>query len=109
MKYKLKTDARKFFEKKLGEKIECIEYWNKLIISKSLLDEVENVYIQYGIQNSKTSTSLCGWNGNKKQADFRFTIMVNEIGYEDYNDCDISSLMDKMQKTVNEFFKPLTK
>ncbi len=110
-KFKLKVAARQFFSDSYTKRIEEMKFWKSVGIPKELLDEVDNVYIEYGhektLESGNKSSTLCGWDGNKKEADFRFTVKVQDISHTNYDKCDIPKLMDKMQKVVNEFFKPL--
>ncbi len=109
-KYKLKKKARQFFDEKFHEKIFSLEFWQKETISINLLEEVENVYVDYGIKSSELGTSLKGWdsnNGNPK-AQFHFTVNVNEISNKNYDRVKIPELMDEMQKVLNKFFKRFT-
>ncbi len=109
-KYRLKKDARQFFDEKFHDKISSLEFWEKEIISINLLDEVENVYVEYGIKSSENGTSLKGWGdgyGNPK-AQFHFTVNVKDISCKKYDTVKIPELMDEMQKVLNRFFKRFT-
>ena len=109
-KYKLKVEARQFFNDSYAKEIKDKDSWKNLGIPIELLNEVNNVYIQYGHEENlskSTVTSLRSWDGHKQKAEFRFTIKVQDIDNENYNNCNIPKLMDEMQEVVNNFFKPL--
>lgn len=110
-KFKLKIEARQFFSDNYAKEIQEMKFWENIGISKELLKKVENIYIQYGhekkLSENAKSISLCGWDGSKKESEFRFTIKIEDISHTNYNKCNIPELMDKMQKVVNQFFKPL--
>lgn len=110
-KYKLKEQARQFFDEQLHKEIESIEYWKKKEIPHQLLDEVPIVYIEYGHQeNNKDGNGaivkhLNSWNGDKRVGEFRFTLKVSDIGYVQADRVNISELMDAMQGVTDRFFK----
>ena len=109
-KYKLKKEARQFFDEKFHEKIYPLDVWKKEVISIKLLDEVDNVYIDFGIKSSESGTSLQGWcsdNGNPK-AHFHFTVNVTDISNSNYESVNIPHVMDEMQKMLNKYFKTYT-
>ena len=104
-KYKLNPDARKFFDEHLQREVQTKDWWEKQVIPIQLLEEVPNVYIEYGRKISEYSTSLKEWQTDGKRAKFEFTISVNDISYADYNKVSIPFLMDKIQSVVNDYFK----
>lgn len=106
-RYKLKKAARQFFDKKLHEEIKPLEFWNKKTISANLLDEVDKVYIDFGIKRSESTTDLKGWNNNNEDpnAHFHFTVYVNDMQYVDYKNIEIAEVMDEIQKVLNVYFK----
>lgn len=106
-KYKLKADARKFFDEKHHANINELKTWNAMGIPIQVLDEVESVYIDYGQENTYKSSSLRGWSAEGKIAKFRFTIIVNDIDMVDYEKTNMPELMDELQKIANKFFKYL--
>lgn len=103
-KYKLKKDARQFFDEKYHEKIQPLEYWNEITVHKNLLDEVERCYIDYGHEFG-TRTDLSGWTSIGNKAEFRFTLNVTDINNTDYDKVNVAELMDEMQKVCNKYFK----
>ena len=108
MKYKLKKEARQFFDENLHNEIKTKEFWEKQLISIALLDEVDRVYIDYGRRTSQNSANLCGWSSNNgivPEAHFDFTVKVSDIDYKDYVKVKPSDLMDEMQKVLNRFFR----
>jgi hypothetical protein len=108
-KYKLKKEARQFFEDKYHQEIKEISFWKDLCIPIQLLDEVDIVYVDYGHESILTSgtktSSLKGWSREGKRAEFRFSLQVNDIEISDYEKVDIVELMDEIQKVTNSYFK----
>lgn len=104
-KYKLKPDARKYFDDHLQREVQAKEWWEKKVIPIQLLEEVPNIYIEYGRKISECSTTLKGWQSDGERAKFEFTLVVNDISYPDYNKVSIPYLMDKIQSVVNDYFK----
>lgn len=105
-KYKLKKEARQFFDKKYHTVIHTGKYWEELNIHENLLDEVEKVYVDYGIRASPIASVISGWSSNEGEptAEFHFTLKVNDISSKKYEQVSIPELMDEMQKVVNKFF-----
>lgn len=107
--YKLKKEAKIFFKHDLHEKIKSIEFWNNEKIHENLLQEVDNVFVEYGIKTSECSSQLKGWNSNdgNPKAHFHFTVHVSNIDSERYDKVSIPEMMDEMQKVVNKYFDRL--
>lgn len=105
-KYRLKPDARKFFDKKYHESIYELKVWEKEIISLNVLDEVERVYIKLGHERdypTYKSSSLSGWGDDKSH--FHFTIHINDVEYLDHDQINVSGMMDAIQKVVTKFME----
>lgn len=106
-KYKLKVNARQFFSKEYARHIEPMTFWKSVEVPIQLLDEVDLVYVDYGHESVLDSgtkyNSLSGW--RKEEADFKFTIKVQEMTSKEYNEVNIHELMDEFQKIANKFFK----
>ena len=105
MKYKLKKEARQFFDEKHHTNIYPIEVWKKEGIHINLLDEVDRVYIDYGIKFSESGTGLKGHSGEKKEAHYEFTIRVLDMDYKEYENVKVAPLMDELQKVCDRYFK----
>ena len=104
-KYKLKVDARRFFNDKYYKLNEPLEYWDKLKIPIQLLDEVDLVYVDYGIKTNESSQTLCGY--KLEYSHFNFKLVLDNITYKKYNSVEIHKLMDEIQKVTNKYFKDL--
>jgi len=114
-KYRLKKEARQFFDKKLSKEIKTLESWRKEAVTSPLLEEVELVYINYGTypkrisETSGFSASLCGHKGTEKESHFEFHVIVNDVDWKDYdkinNDSFIAKWMDEIQKVTNQLIK----
>ena len=105
--YRLKKEARQFFSERMAKQIAKLEYWEKQNVHMNLLEQVENVYVEYGIKDTPNSASLCGWssnNGVTPSAEFRFTLKVNDIELNQYQTVNIPDLMDAIQEAANKFF-----
>ncbi len=106
-RYRLKKEARQFFKDKYHTDIEAFEYWEEKKIPIEVLEEVEKVYLKYGISNGDRVVSLCGLDHAKKLSHFEFTVMVEDITYNEYKSVNTSKMMDKIQIVLNQFFKSL--
>lgn len=110
LKYKLKVEARQFFDEKDSKVVEKLEYWKDNLIPIQLLEEVDLVYIEYGQEDDsgeiKTRT-LQGWNQDPLRAHFDFTLKFRDLEYDDYKKINIPELMDKIQVVVNIFFNKI--
>jgi hypothetical protein len=102
-KYKLKEDARKFFDYYLCKDVDVLEYWTKKCIPIQLLDEVGMVHVKYGRQTSKNSVALCEF--SKDGAIFEFTICAPDLQVKEYEKMNIPALMDIIQKDIDKYFK----
>ncbi len=105
-KFKLKKEARQFFDKDYHKEINSFEFWETLKIPLPLLDEVESVYIDYGHCDKNpngSTTRLASWQSDGKSAQYRFTVHVQDINLTEYASVNISELMDEMQKVVKGF------
>lgn len=106
-RYKLKKEARQFFEENLHKEIKPLQFWLDERISERLLDEVDKVYINYGIKTSESAAQLCGWSSNNGEpnAHFHFTVIVDDMSLNDYKNIEIAEVMDEIQKVLNKYFK----
>lgn len=107
-RFRLKKEARQFFDKEQHVRIETLEVWNSLTISEVLLEPVGRVLIEYGIvkdDSDKTKlTNLCSWKGTEQEAEFKFTLRVSDITNKEYTIVDKVVLMDALEETANKFF-----
>jgi len=105
--FRLKKEARQFFSDSMAKEIAKKNYWEENNVHNNLLEQVENIYVDYGIRTSENSKQLCGWSSNfggTPSAEFRFTLKVVDIDNEQYRTVNIPDLMDAIQKTANKFF-----
>lgn len=103
-KYRLKPDARKFFDKKYHENIYELKTWETEKIPLPVLDEVERVYIKLGHEKDNgtyKSSALSGWGDDKSH--FHFTIHISDVEYMDHEKINVAEMMDSIQKVVNKF------
>src|SRR6478609_10695196 len=105
LKYKLKKEARQFFKKDWHTDILTSDRWKKRSIPTELLDEVEKVYLSFGISTSDISKTLCGHKGNERESHFEFTVHVADHDWKEYEAVDRGALMDKIQSVLDTYFK----
>lgn len=113
-KYKLKKEARQFFDSKLHKEVNSHDFWIKNAVTTPLLEEVGIVHIEYGsfpkeLGKGSKSTSLCGHDGNKKLSHFEFTVYVNGMDWQQYEQVNDSTFlakwMDELQKTTDKLIQ----
>lgn len=113
--YKLKKDARHFFQGStlvdvsLAREIKPLEWWEDNNIHSLLLDEIPLVYVSYGHERVSdsgiVSRDLKGWSGPEKSSKFNFTILVSDPEGAVYKDVKIEEVMDQIQWVLDKFFK----
>ena len=106
-RYRLKKEARQFFKDKYHTGVNSFEYWKQNNIPIEVLEEVEKVYLKYGVKTSEAAASLCGLDHGEKLAHFEFTVIVEDITHKEYESVDTSEMMDNIQKVLNRYFKSL--
>ncbi len=104
-KYKLKPEARKFFNKDLSTQVKDLSWWNKNVIPEELLNEVGKVHVEYGHRKSEIGISLSGWKGEEQEGEFLFTVKVSDMSNKDYTAVNISVVMDEIQNVLDKYFK----
>lgn len=106
-KFKLKKQARQFFDEKYHKAIKELKYWQEEKIRSELLDEVDAVYVDYGHEHTLSSGTRCsdlsGWDSEKAQ--FKFTVNILDIKNTDYEKIKVAEMMDEIQKTLNKYVK----
>lgn len=115
-KYRLKTEAVKFFKKELSCSIYDLDTWTKTYnVDESALELVEDCFISYG-REDEIGSSLCGWgnpNNEKRKthigAHFHFTLHFPSMKYQEYDRFEkgklTRNLMDRIQTVVNSFYE----
>lgn len=108
-KYRLKPDARKFFDKKLHHENQKMIWWQKYYgIPIELLDEVEMVYIDYGhsykLESGTKTANLQGWQSDGRKARFHFTVKIDDIEHKDYDKINLADVMQEIQTVLNDYF-----
>lgn len=105
--YRLKNDAVQFFDDKHSKKVKPISYWFEIGVSIYALDEVEPIFITYGIRTSDISTSVSEWDSNGSTAKFHFTINAYDISLKEYNflkeEKNIRDMMNNIQNEISNF------
>lgn len=107
--FRLKKDARQFFDKKFLTSIMPLKSWQANNVHENALEEVDKIYISYGHTDVENfCTQLKGWSGfaPKNSAKFFFTINVLDVESKEYEfikDSHISELMDRLQNVINDY------
>jgi len=103
--FKIKSEAKQFFDKSIRNEIKPLKFWAKNSVYQNALEKVEKVYLTYGIAQNSSLNNICGWSGLNNDAKFHFTINVNDITNETYHiikdDELMSDLMGKIQTVIN--------
>ena len=114
-RFRLKTEAVKFFKKELSCRIYDLDTWTKTYnVDESALELVEDCFISYG-REDKIGSSLCGWGNpdNEKRkthigAHFCFTLHFPSMKYKEYDEFQkgeiTRKLMNLIQNNVNQFY-----
>jgi len=111
IKYRLKKDARQFFEKKqISTDIYTLSKWKDVHgIPEELLEEVPRVHVSYGHERIGStgvrSSHLGGWRSDEQMAYFQFTVWVNDVSNTDYSSIKQDEMMDEIQKVLDRYFK----
>ena len=114
-RYRLKSEAVKFFKKDLACKIYELETWVKSFnVDENALEEVEDCFVSFG-REDEIGSSLCGWGNpdNEKRktrigAHFHFTLHFPSMKYKEYDEFQkgkiTRKLMDMIQNDVNHIY-----
>lgn len=101
MYYKLKPEARVFFNEHYAGYAKPLSYWQERTIHENLLEKAGRVCVEYGHINGN-STDLSKWNIGS--AEFRFTLKVFEMDHKTYDKINIPEIMDEIQKVLSRRF-----
>ena len=106
--YKLKEKAVPFFDHWLSRKVETLDFWGKNHVLIQALEEVEDVYITYGIKVNEISTDLSSHDGTLKLGKLHFTLNISDLSGKNYNSLtseseNLRKLMAAIQNTVTDF------
>lgn len=106
--YRLKKAVVPFIKEEHATRIYSLDTWESLQIDIKALEEVKPIFISYGIQSSGNSHNLGGWS-QQDGGDFQFTIHFPDLKHSDYDKLSngrmTRELMDKMQDTINYFYR----
>lgn len=112
--YKMKKDARHFFQNSLEHKdhsseIKPLKWWEENSIHPALLDEVPLVYVSYGHERvselGTISRDLRGWSSPDKSSRYNFTIICSDPDGYIYQNIKIEEVMDQIQGVLDKYFK----
>jgi len=105
-KYRLKKEAVPFFADKLATSIGDYDFWNNYNVEDKALEEIEDVYIDYGIKKTKYA-DLCGW--SEDGWNFCFTVRFPSMKYHEHDlFCKgkmVRDLMNRLQYEANRFME----
>ena len=105
-KYRLKKEAVQFFEEKTATKILSLFEWELRQVDINALEEVQPVYLTYGVPFSENVTTTSGWNKDKG-SHFHFTINFPSSDYKRHDEFTngrmVRELMDKIQNELDYF------
>jgi hypothetical protein len=113
-KFRLKKEARQFFDEKYHKIIWPENTWKEQKFMLELLEPVERVYIECGHENRTEdqkirSVSNSGWSRTGEhdgESRFHFTIKIQDVDYLDHErKINPTELMDMVQATVNDYIK----
>jgi hypothetical protein len=106
-KFRLKKEVCHLFGDGYKRGIKEMHLWNADGIPAQILEEVERLHISYGHKsisfNGLSSSNLSGWTSEGNKAEFHFTVTLNGVSSEEYNDIDPRKLMDDIQYAINAF------
>jgi hypothetical protein len=112
--YKLKKDARHFFQGStlyddVSKDIQPQKWWDDKGIHPLLLDEVSLVYVDYGHESVSesgiVSRTIKGWSNPEKSSKYNFAIVVSDPGGDVYRSVKIEEVMDQIQLVLDKYFK----
>jgi hypothetical protein len=109
-KYKLKKEARQFFDSKYHTAIYPLSIWQKEGIPIQLLEEVQRVHIQSGHKKECSDgteyTNISSWNKDRNHSsEFMFTVHVKDVKCSEHDKISVAEMMDEMQRVLNRYFK----
>ena len=106
--YRLRNEAVSFFKKDIATAIKSIDDWNAIGVDVNALEEVEELYIRYGIPTGEKGKSLSGWDKDEG-SHFHFTIVFPSVKHNEHDkfvDGKLTrELMNKVQKQLNTFYQ----
>lgn len=111
-KFKLKSEARQFFDEDLHQDIEPLSFWKEKMIHERLLNEVERVYVVLGhsskLQSGANYKSIAGWSQEQGEAHYHFTLKIRDVAAEDYYKIDKTKLLEEIQESINNYVRSIT-
>lgn len=116
-KYRLKTEAVKFFQEKYATKVLDFADWQKIGVDENALEEVGQAHIVYGHESQRGSgdqayktSSLSGWGDDSSR--FHFTIHFPSVKFMEHdkfaNGKVVRELMNKFQRSIDSFYQDFT-
>ncbi len=106
--YRLKKEAVQFFKDKYATSIYPLDTWDDIGVDIIALEEVEEMYIEYGHYSlNGNGSSLSGW--GEKGTYFHFTITFPSVKYNEHdkfnNGKTTRDLMNRIQNQINYFYQ----
>lgn len=108
-KFRLKKEALPFFDEGLASDIRPLYEWQQQYkITELALEEVEPLYVTYGIKSGVNSHNLNGW-GEKQGSHFHFTLHFPSVKFSEHDKFAkgkmTGKLMEKIQHVLNQFYE----
>lgn len=109
-KYRLKREAIQFFDDKYKRAVQDAYLWHEAGVSENAIEEVEEVYLSYGIKRDNYS-NLGGWsNLENKDSGSHFCFTINfpcqdYREYKEFSETVIPVLMRDIQAVINKNYE----
>lgn len=104
MNYRLKKEARQFFES-MKRLVKPLSTWEEHGVHINLLEKVEKVYVTYGKKTSAYSADLKEYTHATKEAIIYFDLHIADCEHEDYKNFDETALIDAITETIKNHVK----
>ena len=106
-KYRIKKEAVPFIKETHATSIYDFETWDKLGIDINALEEIEPMYLSFGIKRGDNCGTLGGW--SKDISTFEFTIHFPSTKFHEHDEFSkgriTRKLMDRIQRNINSFYE----
>lgn len=103
IKYRLKPEARPFFDPILMTKILSIQEWEEKNVSLYALEKLGKAFIEPGIPTSPASRRIRAHHFDTGISEYHFTVNVFSDG-KDHSSENYKRILDAVQNAVNELF-----
>ena len=102
--YKLKKDATQFYDDKFLTTVESLKFWEQNNISHKALEEVDGVFITYGIKEDKNHFKKSMFEKGISKLHFTLNVRSDHQFYGLLSmESSIKEIMTIFEKSVNSF------